>query len=88
MNLNTLTVPTLIPVDVNFVLFIIYKLLYLVSYKVTLLKFVKWIILKQFLHRGIVTSYWGWTELFLFSIIDLKSKVIGQITSFLKNIKS
>lgn len=86
MNLNTLTVPTLIPVDVNFVLFI-YKL-YLVNYKVTLLKFVKWIILKQFLHRGIVTSYWGWTVLFLFSIIDLKSKVIGQITSFLKNIKS
>lgn len=77
MNLNTLTVPTLIPVDVNFVLFIIYKL-YLVSYKVTLLRFVKWIILKQFLHRGIETSYWGWTVLFLFSIIDLKFKVIDR----------
>lgn len=33
MDLNTLTVPTLIPVDVNFVL-LIYKL-YLVSYNVT-----------------------------------------------------
>lgn len=39
MDLNTLTVPTLIPVDVNFVL-LIYKL-YLVSYNVTLLKFAK-----------------------------------------------
>lgn len=59
MDLNTLTVPTLIPVDVNFVL-LIYKLC-LVSYKVTLQKCVKRIILKQFLHRGIVITYWGWT---------------------------